>query len=266
MFQPLHLPTMYDLPSEEVGEAGLPDEYHGLQAFLLSRTFRPVGYAWEQVFTAVDLNLYYDLGHTHWYKRPDWFAAVGVSRLYEGHDLRQSYVIWQEQVAPILIVEILSPGTENEDLGRTERQPGKPPTKWEVYEQILQVPYYLVFDEETHLMQFFKLSAGYYQEVRLAASFQEQRMWIEELGIGLGLWYGFWESHTQWWLRWYDRAGDWILTSEEQAQQQAQQAQQQAQQAQQQAQQAEERAQQAVQEMELLRSRLRALGLDPDKL
>jgi hypothetical protein len=25
------LPTMYDLPSESVGEPGLPDEYHDLQ-------------------------------------------------------------------------------------------------------------------------------------------------------------------------------------------------------------------------------------------
>ena len=29
------LPTMYDLPSEEVGESGLPDEFHVFQSQLL---------------------------------------------------------------------------------------------------------------------------------------------------------------------------------------------------------------------------------------
>lgn len=43
MYQPIHprspletMPTMYDLPSELVGESGLPDEFHCIQADLLS--------------------------------------------------------------------------------------------------------------------------------------------------------------------------------------------------------------------------------------
>lgn len=35
------------------------------------------------------------------------------------------------------MVELLSPGTEQEDLGHTERDIDQPPGKWEVYEQIL---------------------------------------------------------------------------------------------------------------------------------
>ena len=30
--------TMYDLPSEEVGDPGLPDEFHRLQADLMEKT------------------------------------------------------------------------------------------------------------------------------------------------------------------------------------------------------------------------------------
>jgi hypothetical protein len=70
--------------------------------------FCPPNYAPEQVFTASDLNLYYDPRHTNWYKRPDWFAVVGVSRLYEERDLRLSYVMWQEGVRPLVAVELLS--------------------------------------------------------------------------------------------------------------------------------------------------------------
>ena len=112
------LPTMDDLPSEDPQEPGLPDEFHDLQPQLLSRTLRLARYSSQDIYTASDLNLYYDLAHPLWHKRPDWFLAVGVSRLYEGKRDRASYVIWQEKVSPTVIVELLSPGTESDDLGR----------------------------------------------------------------------------------------------------------------------------------------------------
>jgi Uma2 family endonuclease len=136
------LPTMYDLPSDSAAEPGLPDEFHYLQPQLLSATFRLADYSREQLFTSGDLNLYYDSRHPLWYKRPDWFAVVGVPRLYEQRDLRLSYVVWQEGVSPIVVVELLSPGTETEDLGKSPRSVDQPPSKWQVYEQILRIPYY----------------------------------------------------------------------------------------------------------------------------
>lgn len=95
----------------------MPDEYHYLQPQLLSATFRFTNYSSDQVFSVGDMNLYYDPRHTNWYKRPDWFAVVGVPRLYEQRDIRLSYVVWQEGVNPFVVVELLSPGTEDEDLG-----------------------------------------------------------------------------------------------------------------------------------------------------
>ena len=86
------LPTMYDLPSEDPEEPGLPDEFHLLQPELLRSTSRPPSYTEDNVFTGSDLNLYYDNKHTQWYKRPDWFAVLGVSRFYEQTELRLSYV------------------------------------------------------------------------------------------------------------------------------------------------------------------------------
>ena len=61
-------------------------------------------------------------------------------RLYEGKELRLSYVTWQEGTPPIVVVELLSPGTEKEDLGRNLREVRQPPNKWTVYEQILRIP------------------------------------------------------------------------------------------------------------------------------
>ena len=90
------LPTMYDLPSDNPEEPGLPDEFHLLQPELLRNTFRPPSYNFDRVFTGSNLNLYYNPLHPQWYKRPDWFAVLGVSRFYQETELRLSYVTWQE--------------------------------------------------------------------------------------------------------------------------------------------------------------------------
>ncbi|MEQ8384058.1 MAG: Uma2 family endonuclease [Coleofasciculus sp. A1-SPW-01] len=205
------LPTMYDLPSENPEEPGLPDEFHYRQPPLLSLTFCPSNYPPDEVFSAGDMNLYYDVRHYSWYKRPDWFGVVGVPKLYDNQDLRLSYVMWQELVRPTVIVEFLSPGTEKEDLGRTTRLSSEPPTKWEVYEQIIGVPYYIVFDRYRDRLRGFALTGGFYQELELT----EPRIWIPPLELGLGLWSGEYEGINRLWLRWYDAEGNWILTPTE---------------------------------------------------
>lgn len=217
------LPTMYDLPSEDPEEPGLPDEFHDLQPQLLSRTLRLTCVAEDEYFTGSDMNLYYDNMHTLWHKRPDWFLAIGVPRLYRGQDLRNSYVVWQERATPFVIVELLSPGTEAEDLGPfaatsptppTNGQLQEPPTKWQVYERILRVPYYVVFSRYTNEVRFFHQVGGHYQEQPLNAA--NPRLWIPELDLGLGLWTGTFEGITRLWLRWYDATGNWVPTDAEQ--------------------------------------------------
>jgi Uma2 family endonuclease len=86
------LPTMYDLPSEDPEEPGLPDEFHDFQPDLLRETFQAPAIA--EYFIGVDLNLYYDTKQTRWYKRPDWFLVLGVPPSQSQQDLRLSYVVW----------------------------------------------------------------------------------------------------------------------------------------------------------------------------
>lgn len=194
------LPTMYDLPSDNPEDSGLPDEFHALQPALLSETCRPTTVPLEDCFTAQDLNLYYDPRHTLWYKRPDWFLVLGAKRVEQQEDLRWSYVQWQEGVSPYMIVELLSPGTESEDLGTNLRVVDKPPTKWQVYEQILHVPYYVVYDRKTNQLRVFRLEGGRYQELELP----HNQIWLEDVGLGLGLWDGKYQGVEGKWLRWYD--------------------------------------------------------------
>jgi Uma2 family endonuclease len=208
----LTLPTMYDLPSENSEEPGLPDEYHYLQPQLLTATLRLADYPADDIFSVGDMNLYYDVRHTNWYKRPDWFLVLGVPRLYDQQDSRLSYVIWQEGVSPFMVVELLSPGTEKEDLGKTAAEPSSPPTKWQVYEQILRVPFYIVFDRYTNRLRAFGLNQGGYQPLET----MDQRLWLPELESGLGVWQGEYQGVTRSWLRWYDADNNWALTDAEQ--------------------------------------------------
>ncbi|MGJ3247575.1 MAG: Uma2 family endonuclease [Elainellaceae cyanobacterium] len=236
------LPTMYDLPSEDPNEPGVPDEFHIYQPQLLRETFCPPAYSADQIFVASDLNLYYDVRHPHWYKRPDWFAVVGIDRFYEERDLRLSYVTWQEGADPFVVVELLSPGTEKDDLGQTLRTTEQPPTKWRVYEQILRVPYYIVFDRYTDRLRVFTLQADRYSEQSLS----EPRIWMPTLNLGVGLWQGTYQGINRLWLRWYDAENQWILNAEERVEQERQ------------------RAEQERQRAERLADQLRALGVDPD--
>lgn len=218
------LPTMYDLPSEFPEEPGLPDEFHDLQPQLLSRTLHLTQYAPDNYFTGTDINVYYDSRHPIWHKRPDWFLAVDVPRLYKGKELRNSYVVWQESVSPLVVVEFLSPGTEAEDLGPfydgNEVTDTIPPRKWRVYEQILRVPYYIVFSRYTGIIRFFRLVGARYAEQPIQSATQPQ-LWIPELELGMGVWQGTFDGIDHSWLRWCDRSGNWLLTDTELASQQA---------------------------------------------
>ena len=259
------LPTMYDLPSEDPEEPGLPDEFHDLQPQLLTLTFCPPQYPTSEIFCGSDINLYYDVSHPNWYKRPDWFGVVGVSRLYDQVDMRLSYVVWQEGINPFVVVELLSPGTEKEDLGEHQTEnlsngerirgkiESKPPSKWEVYEQILRIPYYVVFSRYTNQLRVFKLVGLHYQELEL----QDSRVWIADLDLGLGLWQGEYLGVDRLWLRWYDVKGDWILTEAEFQFQRAES----------ECQRAEierQRAEQAENQLESLLQKLRESGIDPN--
>ena len=73
----LTLPTMYDLPSEDPEEPGLPDGFHYFQPQLLRETFVPPTWPADQVYVATDLNLYYDVRHPLRHKRPNWFEVLG---------------------------------------------------------------------------------------------------------------------------------------------------------------------------------------------
>jgi len=245
------LPTMYDLPDEEIGQPGMPDIFHIWQPRLLDETFRPPNYGPREYFTATDMNVYYDVYHPRRNKRPDWFAVVGLPK-NKKPEMRLSYVIWQEGIAPLIIVELLSPSTRKEDLGQTLRvvkTNDKEPTKWEVYERYLRVPYYVTFSRYNDEMRIFQLTGTRFVEL----SNHKDKLWLPEIELGLGVWHGAYAGEEAW-LRWYDQAGQWLPSQEESINQERQRAEA-----------AEAKAARAEAEAARLAERLRQLGHDPDR-
>jgi Uma2 family endonuclease len=215
-----------------------------------------VDYRREDWFAASDLNVYFDVKHPLWHKRPDWFLAVDVPHLYDGTELRRSYVIWQEGRSPHVVVEFLSPGTETSDLGRFDQAAPEtalangqepiastPPDKLTVYEKYLRVPHYLVYDRRSGQIRYFLLVGGEYQEQSVQAS--APMVWLADLQIGLAVWEGEFEAISGRWLRWCNAAGQWLPTDTERERE------------------ARERAEQRA---EALAQRLRELGVDPDEV
>jgi hypothetical protein len=133
------------------------------------------------------------------------------------------------------------------DLGGASQngQVEKPPSKWEVYEKILRIPYYVIFSRSSDRMRVFTLQKDIYVEQDLT----ESKIWMSEIELGIGLWQGKYKGVNRLWLRFYDANGDWILTDTEQADLRAEQA--------------NLEKNLAEQRAEYLAQRLRELGIEP---
>jgi len=154
---------------------------------------------------------------------PDWFYVPGVPPVLEGK-IRRSYVLWREYVPPLIALEFAS-GDGSEERDRTplsalpEGTTQKPGKFW-VYERIIRIPYYAIFEINTSRLEVYHLIDFSYQ--RLEPN-DRGHYPIPPLGVELGLWQGRFLNHPERdWLRWWDRQGDLLLTGQELAEQERQ--------------------------------------------
>ena len=210
---------------------------------------------------------------------PDWFYVPNVPPSLDGQ-LRRSYVMWQEFVAPLIVLEFVSGnGSEERDrtpLLRSGQQETKPGKFW-VYENAIRPAFYGIYEVTKASVEVYHLIENRYE---LMIANDRGHYPIPALGVELGIWQGMYQNVDLPWLRWWDSEGNLLLTGFERAQQQQQIAEQERQRAQQQQQIAEQerqiaeqerqiaeqerqRADRTQQELEQLRAQLRSAGIQP---
>ncbi len=128
---------------------------------------------------------------------PDGFLSIGVPRIIDS-DLRLSYVLWEEQKTPILVLEVVS---------QTRR--GEYTDKKKEYIE-LGILYYVIYNpvrKRKARLEVFKLEEGEYD---LLAG---EPVWLDEINLGIGLSEGTYQGITREWLYWYDAQGKRIFNS-----------------------------------------------------
>lgn len=173
-------------------------------------------------------------------KAPDWLYVPQVQPV-AADVIRRSYTPNLEGAAVAVVMEFLS-DTEGGELSIRSTPPYG---KLYFYEQILKVPTYVTYDPYEPSLEVRRLENRQYTVQQADAN---GRFWIAELELFLGIWQGERLCQTINWLRWWDKEGNLLLWSQEQAEQERQ------------------RAEQEHQRAELLAAKLRELGVDPDAI
>ncbi len=140
-------------PAEEERTVPLSEQALRLIAYLY-HALRYVFEAREDVHVGADQFLYWEPGNIEKKIAPDGFVIQGVP-----HEPPRAVIrIWEEAV-PDLVIEISSEGSRGDDRGK----------KLEIYQNVLRVPEYLIYDEDRDELLFFRLEGGVYRRQQPAA-------------------------------------------------------------------------------------------------
>jgi Uma2 family endonuclease len=160
---------------------------------------------------------------------PDWFYVPDVPPMLAGR-FRRSYVLWQEMIPPLIVLEFVS-GDGSEERDRT------PWTgKFWIYERIIRPAYYGIYEVNPGRVELYHLVETRFE---LLSPNGHGHYPVAQLDAELGIWQGRYHNVELPWLRWWDEQGRLLPTSEERAEQEQQRA-------------------------DRFAARLRALGEDPE--
>jgi Uma2 family endonuclease len=220
-----NLPTAKDLPDSD--ETPVDNELQDLIPGLLKSILALIWSERKDWFFGVDMGIYYDPNEPAIV--PDGFLSVGVPRIID-EGLRLSYVLWEEQKLPILVLEVVS---------QTKR--GEYTKKKDFYQE-MGVLYYVIYNplrKRKPVLEVYKLVNGEYQ---LQSG---EPVWLPEIGLAIGKERVTYQGITREWLFWYDEEAKRYQIPEERIKEERQQAEQERQRAEQERQKAEVERQKA---------------------
>lgn len=234
------LPDDYVLDDEPVDNINQPS-----LAAALTESLELAGKLPDSALTTTNYGICATLNGRVVIKAPDWgyVASIRVPR----EEVVRSYTPNLQGDVPTIVVEFLS-DTEGTEYSV---KPTYPPGKWFFYEQILQVPNYVIFEPDSGALEVYKLDDS--MRYKLQSLGAGDRSWISEMNLFLGIWQGSRENRKGYWLRWWNEQGELLLWGSEFAEQERQRAEQERQ-----------RAEQERQRADRLAAQLRAAGIEPE--
>jgi Uma2 family endonuclease len=259
------LPTAEELPDSD--DKPVESELQELVSGLLKTILLDVWRDRTNWIFGLDLGFYYDPDQPA--IAPDGFLSLGVEEV-DDECLRSSYVLWDEKVIPLFALEIVS------------RTPGKEHTKkFQIY-QSTGILYYLVYAplrKRKAKFQLYKLIDGEY----VLQSDGKDPYWMPEIGLAIGVEKQTYRNREREWLFWYDENYVRYPTPAERAETEASLAKAASERADIEARRAKTESERAKAESKradmataaqeateqknnVLRQRLRELGIDPDSI
>jgi Uma2 family endonuclease len=233
-------PTQDDLPYDD----GMPMESqrHVLQMELLIDALRLWLDAREDGYVGGNMFIYYSLKQVRNqdFRGPDVFVVLGVPK-----GERKSWVCWEEEKTPDVVIELLSVSTREVDKGKKKL----------IYQNQMRVAEYFWYDPfNPDDWAGFQRQDGYQP---IPINLQGQLV-SRVLDLALVRWQGSFQGVSTTWLRWARLDGTLLLTTEERAEQ----AEGRADQAEERANQAEQRADQSERQMVQTAQNLLQTGMD----
>ncbi|MBW3585577.1 MAG: Uma2 family endonuclease [Cyanobacteria bacterium 0813] len=140
---------------------------------------------------------------------PDWFYVPDVPPTLDGN-LRRSYVMWRELMAPLIVLEFVS-GDGSEERDMTPRQ-----GKFWIYERIIRPAFYGIYEVKKAQVEVYHLVEDRFE---LAPQNERGHYPIAQIGVELGIWQGVYQGVELPWLRWWDASGNLLPAAEERAEQ-----------------------------------------------
>lgn len=200
--------THLDLPETD----GLPvdNDFQLTQTILLTSSIESLmeaAYPKGDFFIGADVGIYWKWTDPllDGCKSPDWYFVPGC-RPDEPGAYRRSFVMWDEGVAPLIVIEFVS-GDGDEEHDDT---PGQ--GKFWVYRRGIRAFYYAIHDPVRATLEVYQLDGT---EYRLLEPNVDGLYWLPKFGYALGHWYGKADRHTLTWLRFFSVDGKMLLTERE---------------------------------------------------
>lgn len=207
----------------------MESQRHKLQMELLIDALLPWLDEREDGYVGGNMFVYYSMAQVRNrdFRGPDFFAVLGVPK-----GERKSWVSWEEEKTPDVVIELLSESTAEFDKGEKKR----------IYQTQMHVPEYFWYDPfNPQDWAGFQLRGGTYQEILPNA---QGHLVSQVLDLALVRQQGIYKGVETTWLRWAQLDGTLLLNAEEQEHQRAKQERQRAEQEHQRAEQAEAQVQQ----------------------